>query len=434
MLTRRGWGVAVGAFALAGVGRLLGIYELFVLAAGTLGVLGAGAVTVLFRPVELEASRVLRPTRVHAGGDSRVELTVRNRGRRPSPVVTVRDSLTPSSPSARHRGGGGGTGRRQAKFLVAPLAPGQEDHASYRLPAERRGTFSVGPLEAELGDAFGLWSRVSTVAPVVELTVYPAVEPLAPLPHTRGDDPTAGAPRPSAVGSSGQDLYGLRPYQVGDDLRRVHWPSTARTGDLMVRQLELPWQGRATVLLDVRAPLHDDTTFEAAVSAAASIVAASWRAGALVRLTTTAGADSGFAAGHAHFDAVMEHLAVVEASARDGLDAVVAGLRRVGNGGALAVVTTTRVPAADLERIAGLQGRFDNLTVVVLDRPATRTGPERSAGSVPERSAGSVPERSAGSVPERSAGTTRVLVPAGRELGPAWNRAVRGGAAGGVGQ
>ena len=416
--------MAVGAFVLAGAGRLLGIYELFVLAAGTFGVLAAGAVAVVLRQVELEASRVLRPTRVHAGGDSRVELTVRNQGRRPSPVVTVRDSLAPSSPSARRSGRPAWpersgrpawperSGRRQAKFLVAPLAPGQEDHASYRLPAERRGTFAVGPLEAELSDAFGLWSRVTTVAPVVGLTVYPAIEPLAPLPHTRGDDPTAGAPRPAAVGSSGQDLYGLRPYQVGDDLRRVHWPSTARTGDLMVRQLELPWQGRATVVLDVRAPVHDDTTFEAAVAAAASILAASWRAGALVRLVTTAGADSGFAAGHAHFDAVMEHLAVVEASARDGLDAVVAGLRRVGNGGALAVVTTARAPAADLERVAGLRGRFDNLTVVVLEHPGVE-----------------VADRSA--VTSR-AGTTRVLVPAGRGLGPAWNRAVRGPLTGGV--
>ena len=420
MLTRRGWGVAVGAFVLAAAGRLLGIYELFVLAAGIVGVLAVGAVAVVLRPVELDATRVLRPTRVHAGGDSRVGLTVRNRGRRPSPVVTVRDSLTPSSLSARRRAEGRPAwpersgGRRQAKFLVAPLAPGQEDHASYRLPAERRGTFSVGPLEAELTDAFGLWSRVTTVAPVVELTVYPAIEPLAPLPHTRGDDPTAGAPRPTAVGSSGQDLYGLRPYQVGDDLRRVHWPSTARTGELMVRQLELPWQGRATVLLDVRAPLHDDTTFEAAVAAAASIVAASWRAGALLRLTTTAGADSGFAAGHAHFDAVMEHLAVIEASARDGLNAVVSGLRRVGNGGALAVVTTTRAPAADLERVAGLQGRFDNLTMVVLDRPGAQVA-ARTAVSSPS-----------GSVPERSFGITRVLVPAGRALAPAWDGAVRG--------
>ena len=411
MLTRRGWGVAAGAFVLAGAGRLLGIYELFVLAVGAVGVLAAGAVVIVLRPLELEATRVLRPNRVHAGGDSRVELTVRNRDRRSSPVVTVRDSLTPSSATARRQRSGRPawperSGRRQARFLVAPLLPGQEERASYRLPAEHRGTFSVGPLDAELSDAFGLWSRVTTVAPVVELTVYPAVERLAPLPHTRGDDPTAGAPRRTAVGSSGQDLYGLRPYEVGDDLRRVHWPSTAHTGDLMVRQLELPWQGRATVLLDVRASLHDEATFEPAVAAAASILEASWRDGALLRLATTAGTDSGFAAGHAHFDAVMEHLAVVEPAAEGRLEAVAAGLRRVGNGGALAVVTTARAPAADLERVAGLQGRFDNLTVVLLEHPRAEVGGRSAVTS--------------------HAGATLVRVPAGRSLGPAWNHAVRG--------
>ncbi|HEX2193051.1 MAG TPA: DUF58 domain-containing protein, partial [Acidimicrobiales bacterium] len=221
--------------------------------------------------------------------------------------------------------------------------------------------------------------------------------------HTRGDDPTSGAPRRAAVGTSGEDLYGLRPYQVGDDLRRVHWPSTARTGDLMVRQLELPWQGRATVLLDVRRALYDDATFEAAVSAAASVLEASWRAGALVRLVTTAGADSGFAAGHAHFDAVMEHLAVVEPAAEDRLHAVVAGLRRLGNGGGLAAVTTSRAPAADVERVAGLQGRFDNLTVVVLE--PQRGGASRSTVS-------------------HRVGAIVVRVPAGGGLGPAWNGAV----------
>jgi uncharacterized protein (DUF58 family) len=407
VLTRRGWAVGVGALVLLAAGRLLGIYELFILAAGAVGLLGAGAVVVLARPVDLDAGRVLRPTRVHAGGDSRVELTVRNRGRRTSPVVTVRDSVTPSSPTA------GGGRRREARFLVAPLRPRHEDRASYRLPAERRGTYRVGPLEAQAVDAFGLWSKVRPIAPVVDLTVYPAVEPLAPVPHTRGDDPTAGAPRPAAVGNAGQDLYGLRPYQVGDDLRRVHWPSTARTGDLMVRQLELPWQGRATVLVDVRAPVHTDATFEAAVSAAASIVVASWRAGALVRLTTSDGADSGFAAGHAHFEALMEHLAVVGPGRRGGLEPVLANLRRVGNGGSLAVVTTTTAPVTDLDRVAGLQGRFDNLTVVVVERPGT-------GGSRGSQQSGRGP-----GVAHR-AGATLIRVPADRAIGPAWDRTVGG--------
>lgn len=398
MPTRRGWALAVGAVVLAAAGRLLGIFELFVLAAGAAGLLVVGAGAVLVRRVDLEATRTLRPNRVHAGANTRVELAVRNArpawpkrsgGRHLSPVVTVHDSFARDADSPS----------RHARLLLAPLRPGEDDTATYRLPAERRGIFTVGPLEADVSDAFGLWSRRFPIAPAVELTVYPAVEALQPLGHSRGDDPTAGSPR-QAVGTSGEDLYGLRPYRMGDDLRRVHWASTARTGDLVVRQLEQPWQGRATVVLDVRAAVHTDASLEAAVSAAASIVTASWSGGALVRLITSDGTDSGFAAGHPHFEAVLEHLAVVEAGA-DGLAPVVAGLHRAGNGGALAVITTADAPATDLELLAGLHSRFDALTVVVVEGPRAR--------------------RTAEAVTRTPGGVTTIRVAAGAGLAPCWN-------------
>jgi len=404
MLTRRGWGVAAITALLAVAGRVFGVFELFVLAAGAAGLLVAGAVTVLLRTVELDASRQLRPARVHAGGNSRVELAVANRGRRRSPVLTVRDSVAPSSDSARAPGGDDPP--RRARFLLAPLAPDEEDTASYRLPADGRGTYSVGPLEAQVGDAFALWSRAVTIAPAVALTVYPAVEAVVALPHTRGEDPTAGAPRPAAIGPTGEEFYGLRAYQVGDDLRRVHWPSTARTGELVVRQLEQPWQGRATVLLDVRAAVHSETTFELGVSAAASILLASWRAGALVRLATTDGTDSGFSAGHPHFEAVMEHLAVVGPRREDAMASVIAGLRRVGNVGALAVVTTSAA-AADLEHLAGLQARFDSLTILVVERSSRDPASPSGAG-------------------RRRGGAAVVRVPADGRFATAWNHAVGG--------
>src|SRR5207245_397722 len=96
-----------------------------------------------------------------------------------------------------------------------------------------------------------LATTVARIAPATQLTVYPRVDPILPLPQTRGHDPHAGADHPTALGS-GEDFYALRAYQVGDDLRRVHWPSTARLDELMIRQQEMPWQGRATVVLDVR--------------------------------------------------------------------------------------------------------------------------------------------------------------------------------------
>ena len=95
----------------------------------------------------------------------------------------------------------------------------------------------------------------------LELIVYPARRrrrrrlPLATA--MRSPRP---APTPERLGRSGDEFYSLRPYVVGDDLRRVHWPSTARRDELIVRQDERHWQGRTTVLLDVRRAVHTPTS------------------------------------------------------------------------------------------------------------------------------------------------------------------------------
>jgi uncharacterized protein (DUF58 family) len=204
--------------------------------------------------------------------------------------------------------------------------------------------------------------------------VYPHVDPIAALPQTRGHDPLAGADHPTALGVSGEDFYGLRAYEVGDDLRRVHWPSTARLGDLMIRQHEMPWQGRATVLLDVRAGVHTAESLELAVSAAASIVTACFRRGSLIRLVSTDGVDSGFSAGSDHAEAIMERLAVIGRSRTDQLASVLAALRRAGNAGALAAIVTSEVPVGDIELLSRLQTRFGSVTLVQFERGAYQAG------------------------------------------------------------
>lgn len=353
MLTRRGWMLGLGTVLLGLTGRVLGIVELFMLAGAAVALLVAAVGYVRLTRFDLAAARELRPARVHAGGASRVELTVRNDGRRRSPVLAARDPFD--------------GGRRWARFLLAPLAPGETARAAYRLPTERRGIFDLGPLELRLEDPFGLAARSLVAAPATRLTVYPRVDDVPPLPLTRGNDPHAGADHPTALASAGEDFYALREYQLGDDLRRVHWKATARTDELMIRQDEMPWQGRATVLVDLRREVHSAQSFELALSAAASIVSACWRHRSLVRLVATDGVDVGFVAGHAHVEAILEHLAGATAERGDTLAPIVASLRREGNGGALAVVTTAAAPSADLDRVARLRNRYGSVTLVVLD-------------------------------------------------------------------
>jgi len=349
VLTRAGWGVVIGAMGLLVTGRLLGIHELFLLGAGGAALVVAAFVWVNATSLRLDVSRDLHPPRVYAGSASRVDLRLRNRGRRRTPPLVLRDPV--------------GKGR-SAEIAVGPLEPGEEVRSAYRLPARTRGIVPVGPLAVELTDPFGLVTVATEGAEQAELTVYPTVEAVEPLPHTLGDDPHAGADHPNALSSEGEDFYALRHYEVGDDLRRVHWRATARHDDLMVRQEEMPWQGRATVVLDIRRGAHTDESFEQAVSAAASIVVACQQRRFLMRLLTSDGRDTGFAAGQAHVEAIMERLATVQLSRQARLQGVLGALRRTAHGGALVALLGGRAEAG-ADTVVGLVTRFPAATTVV---------------------------------------------------------------------
>jgi uncharacterized protein (DUF58 family) len=358
VLTRQGWLVIAGAAALTVSGRVFGILELFVLggAAGALVAFSVAFVTAT--RLRLGVARTIAPPRVYAGNPSRVELSVRNDAARNTPVLRLFDPVT---------------GTRGAELLVGPLGPSAVAHAAYRLPTDHRGIVSVGPLEVIVSDPFGLAATSAYAAPRSELTVFPRIDGIAPVPQTSGYDPHAGAEHPSALGRTGEDFYALREYVMGDDLRRVHWPSTARRDELMVRQDELPWQGRVTVLLDVRRAAHSPESLELAVSATASIVTACWKRRDLVRLATTDGVDFGFAAGTAHVEAIMEHLAVVSACSGGTLRGMVESLSATTTSGSL-VVVAGGIADAELAMLTSQRGRFGSVTVVLIERSAWDPG------------------------------------------------------------
>jgi uncharacterized protein (DUF58 family) len=388
-VTRPGLAVAVGSVALLVTGRILGIVELFIAGTAGLALVAIALVAVLRPPPSLDIERTVRPSRVHAGTASRVELRVANHGHRRSPVVTLCDGVT---------------GTAGARLLLGRLAPGRSVVATYRLPTERRGIVRIGPLETEIADPFGLVRRRLPAGPTTDLTVLPRVVTLLPLPYTLGDDPLAGAEQPNHLGRSGEDFYALRPYVVGDELRRVHWPSTARTGELQVRQDEQPWQGRVTVLLDVRRTSTDQAGFERMVIAAASVIAASGRRGDLVRLVTTGGIDTGAMSGHAQLEALMEHLSVVELTPSGALGPTLASLAGA-TGSLIAVVGD--VPQGDLDTIVALRRRAGALAVLHL--PGHLDAPFAEVSPVSAR-----------------LGLVRLVrVAKGEDLGATWNEAIR---------
>jgi len=348
VLTRRGWTTAFGAAALLVGGRVLGFPEGYVGGAVLGALLVVSVAWLVATRLSIEVSRELHPPRVYAGTASRIDLVVTNRARRRSPLLALRDRVS---------------GTRGALLVVNPLAAGASARAAYRFPTERRGVVTIGPLEVEVADPLGLARLVIPATGISELIIYPRIQPVPALPLTSGNDPLAGAEHPNALGRSGEDFYALRPYVVGDDLRRVHWPSTARHDELLVRQDELPWQGRATIVVDARASRHDAESIERAVTAAASIVAAVARRQDLVRLVTSDGGDSGFAGGHAHVETILEHLASLDLRGDDAYDRALDLLAGGTTGGALVVVGGL-VDRDDLEHLARVSRRFGTTLVV----------------------------------------------------------------------
>lgn len=353
--TRRGWAVCGAAVAFVAAGRLLGIPELYALAVVGLGLLAGAVVYVRFAPWDVEARREVRPPQVHAGGNGRVELSVRNNDSRRSPVLSARDPFD--------------DGRRWARFHIAPLQPGETVRAAYRLPTAERGIFPLGPLTIGLTDPFGLATQAREAAPGATLVVYPRIDVVYPLAQARGADPTGSTGHPS-LAYGGEDFYALRPYQTGDDLRRVHWPSSARSEELMIRQDEVPWQGRISVLADLRSPQHSPASLELALSAVASILHAGFVAGRQIRLVTSDGLDTGFGSGHAHLTTVLGRLAAARAGPGGTLAAGLAALDRGGTTGGVAVVTTESATDQDLAGTRRLSARFGSVAIVVIERSA----------------------------------------------------------------
>jgi uncharacterized protein (DUF58 family) len=323
VLTRAGTATLVVSLAVLASGRVFGLPELFVLGAGGLLVLVLAVVHVMIRRLQVEVSRHLSPPRVHAGNPCRVDLLLRNRSRLPSPVVRLRDDVS---------------GTQGVELLVAPMRHNAGTQAVYRLPTDRRGLVEVGPLRLTVTDAFGLARITTTGDREVSLIVYPRIDTIAPVRRSSGSDLERQTVQQQQVAPSGDEFYALREYVVGDDLRRVHWPSSARHDELMVRQDEIPWHGRLTILVDCRT-LVGPSAFESMVSAAASVAVASSRRGDQVRVVATDGQDSGYGTGPHHLNGILGMLALIDQSEHL-LGPAIAQLTSVGSSGAIVAITS----------------------------------------------------------------------------------------------
>ena len=206
-------------------------------------------------------ARTISPARVPAGHTASVSIQLDNVSRLPTGLLLAEDAV-PYSIGSRPR------------FILDRIEPGGSRRLSYPIQPDHRGKFAIGPLHVRVADAFGLAKVGSIAAPPCTLVVTP---PVTALPHTAlaGSWLGEGDARASTAAAAGEDDVVPRAYRDGDELRRVHWRSTARYGELMVRREEQRWRNRAVLFLDTRLGGHGGrgpaSSFEYAVSAAASI-------------------------------------------------------------------------------------------------------------------------------------------------------------------
>lgn len=292
--TRAGWALITASIAALAAGRLLTVQELT--AIGTTGlILVCLAALGTISTADLRIERTIIPRRPHVGTPVRVQLTIENTGSRRTPILRARETVP-------------GTGG--ADLWIAPLRPDEPRRAGYRLPTPHRGPVPVGPLVLHRSDPLGLVSRSWTTLPSESLLVLPRIEAVGPVDAfaaliTASDREAPGAHRAADT----SDFSHLRPYAVGDDLRRIHWSSTARTGELQVRQMEEASDRVLTIFVDARRSRGDEVTFERIVSIAAGLVETATRIGARCRLVISDGTDTGSLPATAGRTTLLETLA-----------------------------------------------------------------------------------------------------------------------------
>lgn len=312
----------------------------------------------------LSLDRTVTPQHLVAGQSARVRLTLRNEGRVPSGALLLEEQL-PYVLGTRPR------------FVLEGIGHGWTRTVDYVVRSDVRGRFDVGPMTVRVRDPFGMVELGRSFRGTAPLVVTPRTTPL-PAISLDGGRRGAGDDRPRAFAIGSAEDVTIREYRRGDDLRRVHWRSSARAGELMVRREEQPGQSRVTLLVDNRLRAHRGqgvaSTLEAAVSATASVGVHLAGRGYDVQLVTASGLDPASVGRTREVGPdtgpLLEALAVLRADRIVGLDTGWLGGGRTG----LLVAVLGAVAEEDVPALRRLAQHADTALAIVLDVDAWTGG------------------------------------------------------------
>lgn len=315
----------------------------------------------------LASDRTVEPSRTPAGESATVTVRLENVAHLPTGLLMVEDTVPPA------------LGPRP-RFVVDRLAPLSVRSVTYTVHADRRGRYPIGPLSVRLTDPFGFCQLDRSFAGQRHLLVTPRVEPLPSVPLS-GDWSGTGESRSRSIAAAGEDDVAVREYRHGDELRRVHWRATARSGALMVRREEQPWESRATVILDDRLTAHVGESlsgsFERAVGAAASVGLHLSHRGYAVRLvadgqelTTKSAVDD--AASSDPTGMLLDALAVAQPSRTASIHSLMGSVRHGSDG--LVVLVLGAITVNEADQLARARHGMGSTVAVTLDTASWRDG------------------------------------------------------------
>ena len=260
---------------------------------------------------------------------------------------------------------------RRVRVPITRLSSGGEVRHDYGLRATRRGVYEVGPLVAIAGDPLGLTQRETVIAEPFELLVHPRVELVSDRPLTRQFEDPPIRPPVSKPWPSGLEFYGMREYQRGDDLRRIVWRASARTGKTMVREAEQGITDHVTIILDTDRGSHSSDgeglseSFEAGVRVAASLGVRHLREGYEVKIEANGGALTRHLRGATQQLFMLDSLARVELD-RAPLSGVIRRLLAGGSRDAHNILITPRLTGHEASQLRLLLNTGVSILVVAL--------------------------------------------------------------------
>ncbi len=268
-MSARAKGLLISVPVMAGLGFLLGYPAVVVLAVAPILLVIVALFMVGRRPGG-NLKRAVEPGQLTRGETARALITSINNRVTPTGVVEALDSI----------------GGQPVPVLIPPVPPRRDVTVSYRFVPLKRGELILGPVTLERRDPWGLFVRRATASAILRVLVHPRVLPVEISLAGNRIGQEGGTADRDVLGSN--QFHTLRDYVIGDELRQIHWRSSARVGKLMVKQLVDNPLPRALVILDndLRSYARAED-FEQAVDAAASIGTAIVQAGLPVSLRST---------------------------------------------------------------------------------------------------------------------------------------------------